>query len=96
MKKYIKPFSEIVTIINNNVLCLSSTATYYHDYTCPIRKGLKCDDYSKCVQEWKNIVEYAAKHGKNRTFITGPEEQSCPNKCCSVFIEWQKQQQKTR
>ena len=94
MTQYKAPHIELISITPENVLCSSGQCVDYNHkrYFCPI-KGVYCLPYDEHMQEYKKTIEYFAKTKDKRTFLTGPDENSCPNKKCLWFIEWQKQQQ---
>jgi len=97
MKKYVRPEFKTVNFINNSFLCLSGDSDNENIcYTCPIKKDFICFDYNNNMHEWKHAIRYAVKHKQNRTFHFFDNEMSCPRKNCKIFIEWQKQQQKTK
>lgn len=91
MKEYKKPVVDTIFIKTSEILCEFSGGYYQKTYNCPIKPQLNCDEYNACMQDWKNAIKYAVKNKLNRTFMTGPDEMSCPRKTCSIFIEWQKQ-----
>lgn len=90
MNLYKKPVISIISVQTNSILNGFSGDSKV--YNCPINPWIACYDYNKCVQEWKNAVEYAVVNKLNRTFLTTSDEMGCPHKDCKIFVKWQRQQ----
>nr|MBQ0091446.1 hypothetical protein [Candidatus Enterousia merdequi] len=103
-KEYKEPIINTTSIKTSGFLLSFSGSYNQETYNCPIKPQISCDEYNASMQRWENAIEYAAKNKLNRTFLTGPGEMSCPRKTCpifvewqnSIFIEWQKQQERVK
>lgn len=94
MNLYKKPVISIISVQTNSILNGFSSGSKV--YNCPLKPRVACHDYNKRMQEWKKAVEYAAANKLNHRFLIPSDEMSCPHKDCNIFVQWQKQQQKTR